>query len=141
MAEKRKYPEGECQHCGGPMKVATSNQKWCATCRLGRQAAAHTGWEAECPLCGEAYIDWSQTSRRNAGAMRCGGCFIRLAPMGARESVPGTCVWHPLGKCHSDTETWVYSTDVRLCFPCLTDPDKFKSNRRAIAEKHVKLTS
>lgn len=135
MAEKRKYKMGTCADCGGPMKMAAKNQKYCTTCRLGRQAAWQDGRTSECPLCGEDFINWSGDKGATAH-LSCGRCFIERAPAGQRESVVGTCGWHEQGTCHSDTPTVVYSEHIALCFPCLTDPKKHADNRLAIKAKH-----
>ena len=145
MADKRDWPAGECADCGGTMKVVRSNQRYCATCRLGRQAAAHSGRTAECQNCGWDFIDWSQASHRDKPHnVVCGYCMIERAPMGGRESVQAPCGWAEGGKftCLSGAGAigvWVYSAPFNICFPDLTDPERFAENRESIIRVHRQL--
>jgi hypothetical protein len=62
----------------------------------------------------------------------CGECFERHAPNGTRESIEAEC-----GRC-GEHKT-VYSTNVRLCFPCLDDPANFQGNKAALVDKHKRM--
>jgi hypothetical protein len=62
--------------------------------------------------------------------------------MGLRESVEAECAYHRKDpatcRTGSHEQVWVYSADLHICFPCLTDPKHFEENRRVILAK-VKL--
>lgn len=118
------------------MKVASANQSYCFLCRLARAARWHDGRTCKCPGCGNKYVAWFGYK----GSPRCGVCFINAAPLGGRESVEGECGWHKQGKCPSPAEAVLYSDGVALCWPCLTDPEKFKDNRLAILLRYKELT-
>lgn len=135
---KRKYPTKPCEDCGRPMKVAAANQRYCFLCKLARGAKWHDGRTSKCPGCGEKYIAWNGTS----GTPRCGVCFSKAAPMGGRESIEHECAYHALGTCLSgEPPHTVYAAGFHVCWPCLTDPAKFRSNRAGIAAEHAKLTA
>jgi hypothetical protein len=112
------------------MKVAAANQRYCADCKLRRwMEFADLPTARKCPGCERKYI-----AVMGKAMPTCGACLIAKAPMGLRESVEGTCAWGD--KCSGEhAATWVYSGRVAVCFPCLTDPAKYKLNRSAVLTK------
>jgi hypothetical protein len=114
-----------------------ANQRICLSCRLFKAAAWHDGRTTECRLCGGRMIQWA----RGKGYDVCGWCLLVRQPDGPTGAVPGTCGHQAKGTCHSGTPTPLYSERVSLCFPCLTDPAKFKLNQQAIMRKARELTA
>jgi hypothetical protein len=135
--KKREYEVGKCADCGRSMKIsprAKKNQKYCAVCRLARGAAWCDGRTTTCS-CGREYVAWNGAKSMQS----CGFCFIEHAPLGGREAVPGTCGYHKQGTCHSDTETVIYHEKLKLCYPCLHDPEKYDDTKRAILRRGKEL--
>lgn len=123
------------------MKRARANQRRCLTCRLGKVAAWIDGRTAKCGGCGRKFVPWGRFKQWSL----CGTCLLEKMPMGFRESVEAECAHHRKDPATCLTgpheRTWVYSGDIHICFPCLTDPKHFEENRRVILAKVEKLQS
>jgi hypothetical protein len=122
---RRTYKTIKCATCHRDATAPNSRTQFCTTCRLARQVAWQDGRPSSCSVCGADFIAWYGRDWRF--------CSTHASP--GRDSVKGECAscW--------EKDRDLYNEDVRLCYPCLLDPQNYDRVRSYVLRVHERIMS
>lgn len=110
-----------CVTCNAPTPTTRKNTKYCVPCRLLKNVKFYANTTKKC---------W--------------GCDGRFAPLHRNDVLCGTCDDAPprsiTGICSfCKNKTELYNDNVKLCLPCIKDPERRPTLLRSLMKKQREL--